>query len=377
MRADRLVSLALLLQARGRMSADDLAAELEVSVRTIYRDISALNTAGIPVLAEPGRSGGCRLVDGYRFPLRGLSPDEAEALLILGVPAAIADLGLADTLSAAHRKVSTSAGTAAGQPRPGPPLVHLDMPRWFHGTEPVPHLRTLAEAVRLGRGVELGYRRDQGASGNGASGDGASGDGAAPGGGAGPDAGSRVPDKTRVVGPLGLVNKAGTWYLVAARHPAPGDRNGDVREKRQHGGDPAVFRVGRVTAARLLAAVGVTRPDGFDLAAFWERWSAAFVTSRSQVLVRVRATAAALAIFPYVFGDAGRRAAAAAGPADAEGLREVTLSFEEEAVAAHRLAGFGGDLRVIEPEAVRHGLIATARDLLARYDPPANAGFAR
>ena len=166
MRADRLVSLALLLQARGRMPADDLAAELEVSVRTIYRDISALNTAGIPVLAEPGRSGGCRLVDGYRFPLRGLSPDEAEALLILGVPAAVADLGLADTLSAAHRKVSTSAGTAAGRPRPGPPLVHLDMPRWFHGTEPVPHLRTLAEAVRLGRGVELGYRRDP-ASGSG------------------------------------------------------------------------------------------------------------------------------------------------------------------------------------------------------------------
>jgi predicted DNA-binding transcriptional regulator YafY len=380
MRADRLVSLALLLQARGRMSADDLAAELEVSVRTIYRDISALNTAGIPVLAEPGRSGGCRLVDGYRFPLRGLSPDEAEALLILGVPAAIADLGLADTLSAAHRKVSTSAGTAAGRPRPGPPLVHLDMPRWFHGTEPVPHLRTLAEAVRLGRGVELGYRRDPGASGSGTSGSGASGDSAAPGAsgdGVGSGAGSRVPGKTRVVGPLGLVNKAGTWYLVAAGQAAAGGRPSDMREKRQHGGDPAVFRVGRVTAARLLPAVGVTRPDGFDLAAFWERWSAAFVTSRSQVLVRVRATASALAIFPYVFGDAGRRAAAAAGPADAEGLREVTLSFEEEAVAAHRLAGFGGDLRVIEPQAVRDGLISSARDLLARYDPPANAGFAR
>ena len=278
MRADRLVSLALLLQARGRMSADDLAAELEVSARTIYRDISALNAAGIPVIAEPGRSGGCRLIDGYRFPLRGLSPDEAESLLILGVPAAVADLGLADTLSAAHRKVSTSAGTAAA--RPGPPLVHLDMPRWFHGTEPVPHLRTLAEAVRHGRGLELGYRRDPGASGNGAQ------------------------EKTRVVGPLGLVNKAGTWYLVAARRAAPG-------------GDPAVFRVGRVTAARLLPSVAVTRPDGFELAAFWERWSAAFMTSRSQVQVRVRATAAALAIFPYVFGDAGRRAAAAAGPADA------------------------------------------------------------
>jgi predicted DNA-binding transcriptional regulator YafY len=366
MRADRLVSLALLLQARGRMSADDLAAELEVSVRTIYRDISALNAAGIPVLAEPGRNGGCRLVDGYRFPLRGLSPDEAESLLILGVPAAVADLGLADTLSAAHRKVSTSAGTTAGRSRPGPPLVHLDMPRWFHGTEPVPHLRTLAEAVRLGRGVLLGYRRDAGASGGGG-------------------AGGAAPQKTRVIGPLGLVNKAGTWYLVAVRHAAPGSGepgNDNESAHRWRAGDPAVFRVGRVTAARVLPSVSVIRPDGFDLAAFWERWSAAFMTSRSQVLVRVRATAAALAIFPYVFGDAGRRAAEGAGPADGEGLREVTLSFEEEAVAAHRLAGFGGDIQVIEPQVVRDGLIATARELLARYDPPAddqpaNAGFAR
>jgi predicted DNA-binding transcriptional regulator YafY len=369
MRADRLVSLALLLQARGRMSACDLAAELEVSVRTIYRDISALNTAGIPVLAEPGPHGGCRLVDGYRFPLRGLSADEAEALLIVGVPAAVADLGLADTLGAAHRKVRASAGTAAGRSRPGPPLIHLDMPRWFHGTEPVPHLRTLAEAVRAGCGVLLGYRRDPGVD---------------------PGGGTAGTEKIREVGPLGLVNKAGTWYLVAGRDATPDndtrhsstpdsdtpDSNG-AGERRRRDGDPAVFRVGRVTAARLLPSVTVTRPDGFDLAAFWDRWSAAFMTSRSQVQVRVGATPAALAIFPYVFGEAGRKAAETAGPADGEGLREVTLSFEEEAVAVHRLAGFGGDLRVIAPQAVRDELIATASGLLARYESPASAGFAR
>jgi predicted DNA-binding transcriptional regulator YafY len=330
-RADRLVSLALLLQARGRMSAHALAGELEVSVRTIYRDIAALNAAGIPVMAEPGRGGGCRLIEGYRFPLRGLSADEAEALLLLGVPAAVAELGLADALAAAHRKVSTSAGLGASD---GTSLVHLDLPRWFHGTEPVPHLRTLAEAVRLGRGLLLGYRRD------------------------GSDPATRGPEKTREVGPLGLVNKAGIWYLVARRlgNGAPHAASGD----------PAVFRVGRVTSARPLAAA-VVRPDGFDLAAFWERWSAAFVTSRSQVEVRVRATATALAIFPYVFGDAGRRAAAAAGPPDSDGLREVMLTFEEERVAAHRLAGFGGEVVVMSPETVRKEIIAAARELLARY----------
>jgi WYL domain-containing protein len=104
------------------------------------------------------------------------------------------------------------------------------------------------------------------------------------------------------------------------------------------------------------------------------------VTSRAQVEVRVRATATALAIFPYVFGDAGRRAAAAAGPpgpdgrpgraartGGPDGRREVTLTFEEERVAAHRLAGFGGQAEVIGPEAVRAELIAGAAELLARY----------
>jgi predicted DNA-binding transcriptional regulator YafY len=341
-RADRLVSLALLLQARGRMSAHELACELEVSVRTIYRDVSALNAAGIPVMAEPGRGGGCSLIEGYRFPLRGLSADEAEALLLLGVSGVFAELGLADALTAAHRKVSTSAGlgagglSAGGREKRQVGLVHLDMPRWFHGTEPVPHLRTLAEAVRLGRRLLLGYRRD--------------GD-------------SR--EKTREVGPLGLVNKAGTWYLVAirsaAREPGAGNDAG-----------PVVYRVGRVTSARLLTAEA-GRPDGFDLAAFWDRWSAAFMTSRSRVEVRLRATATALGIFPYVFGDAGRRAAEAAGAADADGLREVVLTFEEERVAAHRLAGFGGEIAVISPEPVRTELIATARELLARYAGTRNA----
>ena len=356
MRADRLVSLALLLQARGRMSARDLAAELEVSVRTVYRDIAGLNLAGVPVVTESGPGGGCWLLEGYRFPLRGLSGDEAEALLVLGVPAAVAELGLADALAAAQRKIRVTAGAsgsvgafrasgarggaggAGGGPVPA--LVHLDLPRWFGGSEPVPWLRTLATAVRGRRRLRIGYRRvdrvdrvDRG--------------------------GERGVESSRVVCPLGLVNKAGIWYLVAAA--------GERSERADSGPDPAVFRVGRVTSATALTDA-FDRPPGFELAAFWSGWSASFVTSRPRLEVRVRASADAIAVFPEVFGEAVRPALDAASQADERGFRDVTLTFEHEAAAVQRLAGFGGQVEVLSPPDVRARLIATARALLGRYE---------
>ena len=236
MRADRLLSLALLLQARGGATARALAAELGVSVRTVYRDLEALSAAGVPVVTEAGPGGGCRLMDGYRFPLRGLRPDEAEALLILGVPTVLRELGLEGALTAAHRQIQVTAGLTAAA------LVHLDMPRWFGGQEAVPCLRDLARALRLGRKLAIRYP---------------------------------PPDREpRVVGPLGLVNKAGIWYLVAVPR-----RAGDIR----------VFRAGRVSAARILAEP-FGRPAGFELAAFWARWSAEFEASRPRLQVRLAAS---------------------------------------------------------------------------------------
>jgi predicted DNA-binding transcriptional regulator YafY len=244
---------------------------------------------------------------------------ETEALLMLGVPAAVAELGLADALAAAQRKIRV-----AGGGRAEPALVHLDPPRWFHGQEDVPCLRTLADAVRTRGRLRLGYQRADGSG-----------------------------ETTRVVCPLGLVNKAGAWYLVASG------------TERGAGDDPAVFRAGRVTSAWLLAE-SFDRPDDFDLAAFWERWSASFVASRPKVSVRIRASAAAIAAFPEVFGDVGRHVVAMAVP-DADGCREVTLTFEHEAAAVHRLAGFGGQVAVLSPETVRERLVATARELLDGY----------
>jgi predicted DNA-binding transcriptional regulator YafY len=306
MRADRLVSLVLLLQARGRTSARVLARDLEVSVRTVYRDLAALSAAGVPVVAESGPGGGCELLDGYRFALRGLRPEEAEALLILGVPDVLADLGLDATLAAAQRQVSVTAGVPAAG------LVHLDMPRWFTSAEPVPELRTAAHAVRLGRMLAFRYR-----------------------------------DSARVAGPLGLVNKAGAWYLVAA----------DERRR------TSVYRMGRISAARLLDEPAA-RPEGFSLSAFWAQWSAEFAASLPRVPVTVKASPEALAIFPEIFGDGALGEVGTAGP---DGWCEVMLTFEHERAAAHRLAGFGSLVEVLAPARVRELLIATAYEIISRY----------
>lgn len=317
MRADRLLTLVLLLQARGRMTASDLAAGLEVSIRTVYRDMEALSAAGVPVFAEPGPHGGCQLLEGSRFPLR---PEEAEALVLLGVPPVLRELGL----GGAHEMRRPRAGPAS--PRA---LVHLDMPGWFRNQETVPWLRVLAEALRQNRKLELTYAREGSTRSE-------------------PPNGSAP----RTVAPLGLVNKAGIWYLVAI---TKGQR-------------PAVFRVARITSARITTEPA-GRPGGFDLAEFWEQWSADFAGSRPQLAVTLRASARARAVFPEVFGDPIRAAMNAAGAPDEAGWQELTLSFEHEHAAAHRLAGFGDEVEVVSPPQVRDLLVAAARGILARYTP--------
>jgi len=327
-RADRLVSLVLLLQARGRVTARVIAAELEVSVRTVYRDLGALAAAGVPVRTESGPGGGCQLMEGYRFPLRGLRLDEAEALLILGAPGVVRDLGLDRALDAAQRQIrATALGGAERGEAEGAALVHLDMPRWFGGQEEVPTLRDLAQALRSRRRLAFRYRaRDA-------------------------RAGQPEQAEPRVVAPLGLVNKAGFWYLVASLEGFPSMR---------------VFRVARIASVRVLAET-FERPAGFDLAAFWGQWSAEFEASRPRLQVVLRASPAALAAFGEVLGQAAGPALEAALAADEHGWREVTLSFEHERAAAHRLAGFGDQVEVLTPPAVRTWLVATARQILGRY----------
>jgi predicted DNA-binding transcriptional regulator YafY len=288
------------------MTARELAGELEVSIRTIYRDLEALSTSGVPVVAEAGPGGGCQLLEDYRFPLRGLRPEEAEALLILGVPDALRDLGLDGAVAAAHRQIRVT----SGRTEPEAVLIHLDLPRWFRGQESVPCLRDLATALRRHQQVRLVYKE--------------------------------IP---RVVMPLGLVNKAGTWYLIAATRA---DRI-------------PVFRAGKITDVRILDEP-VSRPPGFDLATFWDQWSREFQSSLPKLTVRIRASPDALKAFPEIFGDG-----VPGGSPDEHGWRELSLTFEHEKAAVHRLAGFGDQVEVLVPAAVREQIVAAARGILNRY----------
>ena len=320
MRADRLLALLLLLQTKGRTTAATLARELEVSVRTVYRDLQALANAGVPVLAEAGPGGGCELIPGYRSPLDALTPEEADALLVLGVPAPLRELGLAEPAASARRRVGQS---AAGRRGAGAAtLVHLDLPRWFHPVEPTPHLVELARAVLGSRRVAVDY------------------------------AAGSSPRRSHVVEPLGLVNKAGVWYLVA----------GTARGER-------VFRVGRVEGLEVRDEP-FTRPDGFDLETFWASWAEEFTASRPRIPVRVRASPTALHILPEVLGDAVRPALAAGEPPDDAGWRVVTLSFERVEAAASRLLGLGDLVEVLEPDEVRRHIAETAQRALSMYAAP-------
>src|SRR4029078_6676391 len=186
MRASRLVSLLLLLQSRGGQTAAELARELEVSVRTIHRDVDALSASGVPIYAERGPQGGIRLVDGYRTRLTGMTADEAEALFLSGLPGPAAELGLGTVMTAAQLKVMAALpGELRARASRLVERFFLDAAGWFHGSEQVPHLSTLAEAVWESRRVTITYQRGD----------------------------SRV---ERVLEPLGVVLKAGTWYVVAA-----------------------------------------------------------------------------------------------------------------------------------------------------------------
>ncbi|MET8120290.1 YafY family protein [Micromonospora sp. NPDC005189] len=317
MRASRLISLLLLLQTRGSMTAGELARELEVSERTVYRDVLALSAAGVPVYADRGRAGGYRLLGGYRTRLTGLTRDEAEALFLAGLPGPAGDMGLADAVAAAELKVLAALPPALRDaPARAGQRFHLDVPGWFRETAPPPRLAGLARAVWGDRVVELRYRR-----------------------------GDR--EVTRRVHPYGLVLKSGVWYLVG--------RVGD---------NGRTYRVDRITGVEV-SEEHFERDEGFDLAGHWREQAGSFLRTMLRAEVTVRLSPAGLRQLrhlvdaPFVYDEV----VATADEPDGQGWVVTRLPVESVEVAYHQLLALGPEVEALDPPELRQ-LFAEAADRL-------------
>ncbi|MFJ6606621.1 helix-turn-helix transcriptional regulator [Streptomyces lydicus] len=339
MRAARLIKMVLLLQARPSMTGPELAQELEVSERTVARDVLSLSEAGVPVYADRGRSGGYRLIGGYRTRLTGLGRSEAEALFLSGVPSALREMGLADAASAARLKVSAAllpelrdAATGAAQ------RFHLDAPAWYQEPRTPALLPAVAGAVWDDRRITARYLR-------------------------------KDIEVERQLEPYGLVLKAGVWYLAARAQ-----------------GDFRVYRVDRFTAVEVPdggegggedGAEGPTgggrfiRDEAFDLPAFWAERAAQFARSLLREEVVIRLSAHGVRRLPHVTERAAAEEAIDAarsgdGP-DAQGRLTVRLAVESAEVAYAQLLGLGPEGEVLHPLALRERFAAAARRTAALY----------
>lgn len=341
MKADRLLSILLLLQTRGRMTAAELARELEVSVRTVYRDAEALSAAGVPLYGDAGHSGGYQLLAGYRTRLTGLSTGEAEALFLTGMPGPAAELGLGRAVSAAQLKLRAALPPELRAQADRMRLrFHLDAPGWYAEHGETPYLARVADAVWRGRVIEIGYRRWQ------------------------------APQEVeRRLAPYGLVLKAGRWYLVAAPAGAPGragTREPDPAGAREPAAtpEPRTYRVDQILRVAETGE-GAEPPDGFDLAAHWQRTQADFHARLhpEEAVVRLSARAAAR------LTGAQARALAATGEPDPElpGWTRATLPIESAAQAEGQFLALGADAEVLLPTALRDRVRSTLAAMAARY----------
>jgi len=320
MRADRLLSLLMLLQARGRMTAAQLARELECSQRTIYRDIDALSAAGVPVYGDPGPEGGYALLESYRTNLTGLNASETRALFMLSIPGPLVELGVSRDLQTALRKLFAALPDARREDEERVRRrFYLDPVGWSDQEDAAPHLPAIYAAVREDRLLEIAYRIPSGGR------------------------------AEQMVEPYGLAAKAGAWHLVCASH-------GLLR----------VHRVSELLDARTCSE-SFQQPADFDLAAFWRAWCAEREQQRAGFTAKARVSAGFIPMLSAYFGEQIRERVAAADPPDAEGRIVLALRFESFYHARDRLLAFGRSLEVLEPEPLRRSILDHAEQTVALY----------
>lgn len=313
MRASRLLTLLILLQVHGRMSAQSLARELEVSIRTVYRDVDQLGAAGVPVYAERGRAGGFALLGGFRTHLTGLTPREADAVALIGMAQAAADLGFGEGAASARLKILASLPTGPGKAANRVAArFHLDAAPWHSRPVVPPALRPLADAVWSDRQVRVNYESWKGAV-------------------------------RRTISPLGLVMKSGAWYVAGA-----------VDGK---------ARIYRVATIRELEITGepVQRPRGFDLARFWAEATKSFETQLRSESVRVRLSPRGVELLRDVNPGAADVVAEQHPHPPRNGWIEARIPFERPPQAVREALRMGADMEILEPAALRTAVQTEAR----------------
>ena len=299
------------------MTAAQLAMELEVSVRTIYRDIESLQLAGIPLYGGAGHSGGYRLLNGYRTRLTGMNAREAEALFFAGIPGPAAELGLGSALAAAQLKLLAALPhELRAQAERMRARFLLDAPGWYAQDDDVRFLPEVADAVWRSRALEVRYRRWKAPA-----------------------------EVTRQLQPYGLVLKGGRWYVVAG----PG---------------PRTFRIDQILELTVLDEE-FTPPEGFDLAGYWRDYQTEFLARLYQGQAVVRLTPSASSCFSGVVA----RALAATGTTEPDGWIRAVLPIESLDHAHKTFLGLGADIEVLEPPELRARIAETSRVLAARYAP--------
>jgi predicted DNA-binding transcriptional regulator YafY len=330
MRASRLVSIILLLQTRGQMTAEQLAGELEVSVRTIYRDVSSLHAAGIPLYGDAGPAGGYQLVAGYRTRLTGMTAAEAEALALAGIPGPAAELGLGGVLAAAQLKLDAA---LPAEVRARAALVrerfHLDAPGWYYDGDSVPYLSEIAGTVWRQQRIKVRYRR------------------------------WRAPtDVTRRLDPHGIVLKAGKWYLVARDH----------RGMR-------TYRINQILDLAVLDEP-FERTEDFDLAGYWTAGITEFRAGLHQGTATIRISPAGRERAAALFNaETVRALRASASPPDQGGWVTAVVPIESTENAQSEFLRLGADVEIIQPPDLRARISGVVRGLAAMYlaDLPSEA----
>lgn len=322
MRASRLLSILMLLQTRGRLSAQALAGNLEVSVRTIYRDVDHLSASGVPIWAENGRLGGFELAPGWRTQLTGLTVPEARAVFMAGLPGPAAELGLGEAMASAQLKLMAAlpddwrsdADQVASR-------FHLDAADWYHQAVPAPHLRDVAAAVWNRRRIRMRY-----------------------------ESWERVGE--RIVEPLGLVLKSGVWYMVARTARAG-----------------AEARIHRVSAIQWLETLDelFAPPVRFDLPAWWADATARFEADLYHGIARLRVTETGLDRLCRFNSRVAEAALSNAAPCDWEGWVETEVPIESVDHAVRELLRLGDQGEVLAPPELRTRLAAALHQAAARY----------